>query len=269
MLQLPAGDLAESPMEKYSSPNEMRNAMHQAKPGQVVDLMVSGSGIPWEDRGSVGFIAGFFKTAFGMTFRPLRTLAKIRRPETANDAKRFAVACAGIWFLAVGIQSAFAYYVFYARDGTLNIDGQQYVINTLLEALLAGAAAALLPTVVARMLFRLTAYDMTTKAPPVLVYNCIVYLMGPSWLALIPGGTVHWLALGPVLAGAWMFVLLLIATIGYLRVRVSAAIIGSVITFVATAGMVIIGSLLLQLLWCKVLNNASLSELPSQTTGQR
>ncbi|MGD0769915.1 MAG: hypothetical protein ABSB42_17155 [Tepidisphaeraceae bacterium] len=258
-------------MEKYTSPNEMRIAAHQPKPVEVVDLMVSGSGIPWEDRGSVGFMAAFFTTAWGMTFKPVRTLTKMRRPETADDAKRLAVAYGGIWFLAVGIQSAFAYfffYVFYARDRMVDLDGQQYVINTILEALLAGAAAALLPTVVAWMFYRLTAFDMTAKAPPVLVYNCIVYLMGPSLLALIPGATVPWLALGPALAGAWMFVLLLIVAIERLRIRVAAAIIGSVITFLATAGMVIIGILLVQLLWCNLLDKASI--VPSgQTTAQR
>jgi hypothetical protein len=256
-------------VEKYTSPNEMRLAAHQPKPVEVVDLMISGSGIPWEDRGSEGILAAFFKTAWGMMFKPVRTLTKMRRPETADDAKRFAVACGGIWFLAVGIQSAFAYYVFYVRDRTLDVDGQQYVINTILEALLAGVAAALLPTVVAWMFYRLTAFDMTAKAPPVLVYNCLVYLMGgPSLLALIPGGTVPWLALGPALAGAWMFVLLLIVAIERLRIRVAAAIIGSTITFLATAGMVIIGILLVQFLWCNLLTKASISEL-QRTAAQR
>jgi hypothetical protein len=239
----------------------MRLAAHQPKPVEVVDLMVSGSGIPWEDRGSEGILAAFFETAWGMMFKPVRTLTQMRRPETADDAKRFAVACGGLWFLAVGIQSAFAYYVFYARDRTLVVDGQQYLINTILEAVLAGVAAAILPTVAAWMFYRLTAFDMTSKAPPVLVYNCMVYLMGPSLLALIPGGFVPWLALGPALAGAWMFVLLLIVAIVRLRVRVAAAIIGSTLTFLAMAGMVIVGILLVQLLWFKLLTNASISEL--------
>jgi len=252
-------------MEKYTSPNEMRIAAHQPKPVEVVDLMVSGSGIPWEDRGSEGILAAFFQTAWGMMFKPVRTLAKMRRPETADDAKRFAVACGVLWFLAVGIQSDFAYYVFYARDSTLDVDGQQYVINTVLEALLAGVAAAFLPTVAAWMFYRLTAFDMTSKAPPVLVYNCMAYLMGPSLLALIPGGFVPWLALGPALAGAWMFVLLLIVAILRLRVRVAAAVIGSTLTFLAMAGMVIAGIFLLQLLWGNLLDKASIqpSERPA------
>jgi hypothetical protein len=255
-------------VEKYTSPNELRLAAHQPKPVEVVDLMVSGSGIPWEDRGSVGFMAAFFQTAWGMMFKPVQTLTKMRRPETADDAKRFAVVCGGVWFLAVGIQSAFAYYVFYVHDRSLEVDGRQYVINTILEAVLAGVAAALLPTVVAWMFYRLTAFDMTAKAPPVLVYNCTVYLMGPSLLALIPGGTVPWLAFGPALAAAWMFVLLLIVAIVRLRVRVAAAVIGSIITFLATAGMVILGLLLVQFLWCNLLTNASIGEI-QRTTPQR
>jgi hypothetical protein len=261
--------LAETIVAKYGMPNEMRFAAHQPKPAAVVDLMVSGSGIPWEDRGSQGMLAAFFKTALGMMFKPVRTLTKMRRPETADDAKRFAVVCGVVWFLAVGIQSAFAYYVFYARDRMLDVDGQQYVINTILEALLSGAAAALLPTVAAWMFYRLTSFDMTAKAPPVLVYNCMAYLIGgPSLLALIPGGFVPWLALGPALAGAWMFVLLLIVSIMRLRVRVAAAVIGSILTFLAMAGMVIGAIFLVQLLWCNLLGKGSISEI-QQATVQR
>lgn len=235
------------------------------KPEKFVDLMVSGPGIPWEDRGSVGFMGAFFGTAVGIMFKPVETLAKMRRPETSTDARIFAYAMGVVWFLAVAIQSAFAYFVFYNRDTSLAVDGQQYVLNTVLGGVLAGAAAAFGSWVVSWMFYRLTAFDMTSKAPPVLVANCITYLMGPSLLALIPGGIKPWLALGPVLAGIWMFIVLLIAAIGRLRIRVGAAIIGSFLTFIATAGMVSLGIFLVNFVWCSMMAKASLLP-PFETT---
>jgi len=228
--------------------------------------MSSGSAIPWEDRGSVGIIGGFFATAFGMMFKPTQTLAKMRRPETDTDGKIFAAACGGVWFFAVLIQSAFAYFVFYSRDKTLDIDGQQYAINTLLEGVLAGAAAAILPKIVAMMFYRLTAFDTLSKAPPVLVYNTIAYLSGACLLALIPGGPAPWLAIGPALVGVWMFVSLLVVAIVRLRVRLGGAIIGSVITFAATAGMVIGGIWVIQLAWYTVLDKGSIATIPPPTS---
>jgi hypothetical protein len=225
------------------------------------DLMGSGSGIPWEDRGSLGFFAAFFGTAFGIMFKPLATLAKMRRPETSTDASIYAYAIGVIWFLAALIQSAFAYFVFYVNDHTLEIDPQQYLINSLLGAALAGVAGALLPRLIAWMFFRLTSFDMTSNTPPVLIFNTIAYLMSPSLLALIPGGTKPWLDIAPCIAGLWMFILLLIAAIGRLRIRVGAAIIGSILTFLASAGMVIGGIFLIQVLWCTFLNKSSLNPI--------
>jgi len=224
--------------------------------------MASGSAIPWEDRGSVGFIGGFFSTAFGILFKPTQTLAKMRRPETDDDAKSFARACGGVWFFAVVIQSAFAYFVFYNRDPSLAIDGQQYVINTLLEGVLAGAAGALLPRIVAMLFYKLTAFDMVSKAPPVLVYNTVAYLSAACLLALIPGGPKPWLAIGPALVGVWMFVSLLIVAIVRLRVRVGAAIIGSLITLTATAGMIVAGLWLIQFLWNTMMDKGSIFLIP-------
>jgi len=228
--------------------------------------MSSGSGIPWEDRGSVGFIGGFFNTAFGILFKPTQTLAKMRRPETDRDGKVFAAVCGGVWFFSVSIQSAFAYFVFYSRDKSLEIDGQQYVINTLLEGLLAGATGAILPKIVAMMFYKMTAFDTVSKAPPVLIYNTIAYLSSACLLALIPGGPKPWLAIGPALVGLWMFVSLLIVAIVRLRVRVGAAIIGSIITFIGTAGMVVAGIWVIQLIWYTALDKGSISVIPPPTS---
>ncbi|HEX4052789.1 MAG TPA: hypothetical protein VHX86_00855 [Tepidisphaeraceae bacterium] len=254
-------------MAKYTSPQDMHIAALDKKTVQAsVNLMVSGDGIPWEDRGSIGFMGAFFKTALGAMFKPTQLLSKMRRPETAKDAKIFAYACGGIWFVAVLIQSAFAYFVFYSRDHSLDLDPQQYVINTLLEGLLAGAAAAIMPKIITWMFYRLTAFDMTSKAPPVLVYNCITYLGGVCLLALIPGGPRPWLAIGPALAGLWMFVTLMTVAIARLRVRVGAAIIGSILTLLGTAGVVVAGIFVVWLVWCNLLAKDSVPPIVPLTT---
>jgi hypothetical protein len=234
-----------------------------------VNVMAPGSAIPWEDRGTVGMLPAFFKTAFGVMFHPAITLTKMRRPETSNDARMFAWACGAVWFFAVIIQSAFAWFVFYSRDKSLEPDSQQYMINTLLEAVLACVGAAFLPKLISWMFYRLTAFDMTSKAPPVLVENCITFLMGASLLALIPGGTKPWLAFGPMLAGLWMFVLLLITAISRLRVRAGAAIIGSVLTFLGTTAIVVGGIFAIQFLWCTLLGKASLPPVELTTPGHQ
>lgn len=252
--------------KKYTSPQDMHIAALEKKTAQAVNLMVSGHGIPWEDRGSIGFIGAFLNTAFGAMFKPTQLLSKMRRPETAKDARIFAYACGGVWFAAVLIQSAFAYFVFYSRDHSLDLDSRQYVINTLLEGLLAGAAAAMMPKVVTWMFYRLTAFDMISKAPPVLVYNCITYLAGASLLALIPGGPRPWLAVGPVLAGLWMFVTLLTVAIARLRIRVGAAIIGSILTLLGTAAIVVVGILMIQFVWCNLLDKGSIAPIVPLTT---
>jgi hypothetical protein len=246
---------------KYSSPEDFRFKGLEKKIEQRPDLMVSGSGIPWEDRGSYGFLGAFFKTAIDAMFKPTQLLAKMARPETSTDARVFAYGCGVIWFLAVIIQSTFSYFVFYTRDKTIDVDPQQYMLNTLLEGVAAGVAAALMPRVIAWMFYRLTAFDMTSKAPPILVRNMITYLMGVSLLALIPGGPNPWIAVGPILAGVWMFVTLLTVAVSRLRVRAGAAIIGSMLTFAGTTAVVVGGMLVIFQVWTTVLGKGSITPI--------
>jgi hypothetical protein len=198
--------------------------------------------------------------------RPTQLLAKMARPETSTDARIFAYGCGVIWFFAVVIQSAFSYFVFYSRDKTVEVDPQQYMLNTVLEGLAAGVAAAIMPRVIAWMFYRITAFDMTSKAPPILVRNMITYLMGASLLALIPGGPFPWLMIGPILAGVWMFVTLLTVGISRLRVRAGAAVIGSMLTFVGTAGIVVGGMFAIFQVWCTVLDKGSVTPIVKTPT---
>jgi hypothetical protein len=256
-------------LPKATPPHVFRIAAQEKKQAEeVVNLMASGPGIPWEDRGSVGVPVAFFKTAFSMMFKPVKTLKLLRRPETDRDAKLFSYVMAGIWFCSVLIQSAFNYYVFDTRDPKLDVNGQQYVINTLLEAVLAGAGAIVMTRIVSWMFYRLTAFDMVGNAPPVLAYNCIVYVTGASLLALIPGGPKSWLAIGPILAGIWMFLILLPVAIGRLRVRLGAAIIGSLLTFLGTAALVVVGMFAIHFLWCTLLDKGAVNPIVPLTNGR-
>ena len=239
---------------------DFRIASQEKKAAKVYDLMHSGSGIPWEDRGSRGFLSAFFATAFAMMFSPVKTLRNIRRPETPTDAKIFSYAIAGVWFIAYCLQSTFSYYFFYNNDPKKVLDGQQYVINTALGAVLCAAAAIVLSRVVTWMFYRLTAFDMTTKAPPVLVYNCIVYLMSPSILAIVPGGPKPWLMIAPCIVGVWIFIELLVVAIAYLRIGIGASIIGSFLTFLATTILVVAGIAVVNLVWNTVLDKGAVTD---------
>jgi hypothetical protein len=247
-------------LAKSTTSQDFRIASQEPKPAvRSANVMNSGTAIPWEDRGSIGVFPAFFSTAFGVMFKPVATLTKMRRPETSNDARTFAYAIGFVWFLAVLIQSAFAYFVFYSHDTSIVLDTHQYMINTALEAVLAGVGAAFISKLISWMFYRLTAFDMTSKAAPVMVYNCITFLMGVSLVALIPGGPKPLLAIGPMLAGVWMFILLLTMAIRRLRVRAVAAIIGSVLTFLAISGLVILAIFAINFVWGSVIGNASLN----------
>jgi hypothetical protein len=238
---------------------DFRIASQEIKAAKVIDLMLSGTGIPWEDRGSRGFLSAFFATVFAMMFSPVKTLGKLRRPETSTDAKIFSYAIAGVWFIAYCLQSTFSYYFFYNNnnDPRQELFGQQYVINTALGAVLCAAAAIVLSRVVTWMFYRLTAFDMTTKAPTVLVYNCIVYLMSPSILAIIPGGPKPWLMIAPCIVGLWIFIALMAVAISHLRIGIGASIIGSFLTLLATTAIVVVGIAVINLTWDTLLDKGS------------
>ena len=157
----------------------------QKKQVTAVDLMVSGSGIPWEDRGSIGLVGAFFKTLFGMMFKPVATLSKMRRPETTGDSNSFAYLCAGLWAIGSVVQSLVARSRYASDEG---FDPNQYWINTAVEAVAVGVLMAVLARVLGMLFYKLTAFDMATKAPPVLVHNTVNYLMAPVFWHLFRAG---------------------------------------------------------------------------------
>jgi hypothetical protein len=236
-------------------------AQQQKKSAEIDDIMASGPGIPWEDRGSRGFLSALLSTAFAMMFHPAKTLAKLRRPETSTDAKVFSYAIGGVWFIAYCMQSTFSYYRFFnnINDPKIEFDSQQYVINTALGAVLCAVAAIFLCKIVSMMFYRLTAFDATTNSPPVLSYNCVTYLASASILAIIPGGPKPWLHVAPLVVAVWIYFSMIPVAASRLRIRMGAAIIGSTLTFLATVAMVAGGVTLINFLWNVLLGKGSIS----------
>ncbi|MDP9173624.1 MAG: hypothetical protein M3O30_07135 [Planctomycetota bacterium] len=225
-------------MAKTYIPDNIRIASQEVKAAKLYDLMIPGPGVPWEDRNSSGSVSSFLKTATGLMFHPAATLNRMRRPDSRAEANSFAMVCAVIWVMAVFIQSAFDYFVYYKSN--VNLIANQYWVNTAIQAVLVGAGAFMLPRVASGLYFKLAGYDMTTKVSPELVHNTLAYLMAPSLVALIPGsymGTYIGIWIAPLLALLWILLLWMAAGVGRLRIGVAGAMVSSVLTFLICMGI--------------------------------
>src|SRR6266705_6979086 len=87
-------------MAKPTPPPNVAIASLDARKQTMFNLMAPGPGTPWEDRGSIGVIGAFFKTAFRSMFKPAELLDSIRRPETGGDSFSFAIGCGVMWALS-------------------------------------------------------------------------------------------------------------------------------------------------------------------------
>lgn len=181
----------------YGKPTEVEIASLR-KHEVSYNVMLPGDGTPWEDRGAIGLIPAFLKTTARGMFKYRALVDHIRRPETTGEATGYAVACAVLWGISIGIWDAIQYYRF-DNDQALTVDGQQYLI----EAALRVAGAVVLTLVflkVATFVFHnLLSHDLQRQVPQVLVHNVFVYSLGPSLLALIP-------VLGWAVAAIWIVI---------------------------------------------------------------
>ena len=97
---------------------------------------------------------------------------------------------------------------------------------------------------------------MVGKVPKVLVTNVLGYTFAPSILAIIP-----FYYIGPSLALAWIVVLWAVAGIGRLRVKLAAAVIGTILTAVA-AGAIITGvGFGVKFLWVTLLDHGAITTI--------
>src|SRR3954470_3812465 len=97
-------------MAKPTPPSNVAIASLDARKQTMFNLMAPGPGTPWEDRGSIGVIKAFFKTAFASMFKPAKLLDSIRRPETGGDSRSFAIASGLMWSLSVIVHGYFYYH---------------------------------------------------------------------------------------------------------------------------------------------------------------
>ena len=245
-------------MAKVTAPENFRIAsMDNQKKEQQVNLMKPGSGMPWEDRGSMGMVPAFFKNLTQALFSPNALLAKMRRPETSSDATAFAIVCCSFWFLGAVFQSIFDYFVRYAPNRYIDVTINSYVLNTALVALLCGGGAFVLLLLASSLFFKLTSHDMVAKAPPVLIRNTLSYLMAPNIFALIPI-SIKGIPVGPVLAILWMMFLWMVAGRGRLHLPKGGAFVAPILTMGACAAIIFAAFFAIQIVAVNVMNQSSI-----------
>ena len=236
--------------KNVESPADVQIAAMQREERRFGNLLEPGSGTPWEDRGSIGFIPAFFKTAFMSMILPGKLLFALRRPETASDARIFAILCAIFLGLGWVVQD---YVDFLWRDKRLAFD---YISDGYLWAfhfVLAAGGALVLLKLITRIFYKLiSAGDMRSKFPPVLTSNIYSYCMGPSILALIPF-RIGPFQIGMSIAVIWIFCLFVYAAINRLAIKPSGAIICNAITYWGLLGLMVGGYQLIYFIYDKFL----------------
>jgi hypothetical protein len=207
----------------YGKPTEVEIA--SLKKHEVsYNVMLPGSGTPWEDRGAIGAISAFFKTAIRSLFKYRALVDQIRRPETTGESTVLAIVCGVMWGISIGIWDAFQYYRF-THDPTLIVDGQQYCIELGLRVVGAVVLTLVLLKLTTEVFYSLLSHDVQQKIPKVLVHNVFAYSLGPSILALVP-------VFGWALATLWIFSNAIIGAKSRLYVRGREAVVNVIIATV-------------------------------------
>jgi hypothetical protein len=225
--------------KNIESPEDVQIPSMNVQQQHLGNLMAPGPGTPWEDRGSIGFLPAFFKTAVMSMTSPGRLLGDLRRPETPNDARVFAIVCGVFWGLSWVIHD----YVALVHSGKrfdLIDNGQIFLLHFVLG--LAGTWVIL--NFVSRLFYKLaSAGDVRVKTPLVLTYNVYAYCLGPSILAIIPFG------IGPILAFVWIFCLFVYGAINRLAAKTGGAIVCNIFAVGAVGGIAAGAYLLLAYLY--------------------
>src|SRR3954467_11193228 len=100
------------------APPALEMAALRARQARAYNPLEPGPGTPWEDRGSIGPVAAFFKTVGGMLTAPGALPESMRRPETAGDARAFAIGCGVFWGIGWLVHDVVAYHVAHKKSGT-------------------------------------------------------------------------------------------------------------------------------------------------------
>jgi hypothetical protein len=192
--------------------------------GRRTDLMSSGAGTPWEDRGQLGVVAAYFKTLIRAFTAPATLFAELRRPDSSGDATSFAFVC-GLWWSA----SELIHTWIYVHFGKVPENAASPWFLGIIIAVIAPFATVAIARIAAIVFGKLVSTEIrATDAPQVLLFNLFAYCFAPSIFAIIP-------VAGIPIASIWTFVLMLIMAMKKLRLKVGGAIINVILTSIVIA----------------------------------
>src|SRR6476660_1092523 len=176
-------------MATSTPPPNVAIASLDSRKQTMFNLMAPGPGTPWEDRGSIGVVGAFFKTAFRSMLKPADLLDSVRRPETGGDSFSFAMGCGLMRALSALIHGYFYYQHMVGvekrtanstTEDRITVLGQPWAIWCFIAAVLAVIGVLLFQKIGSRLFYSLVGTEMKSKAPPILVYNIFGYCLGPS-----------------------------------------------------------------------------------------
>ncbi|HEY7090994.1 MAG TPA: hypothetical protein VH518_23055 [Tepidisphaeraceae bacterium] len=207
-------------MPKITPGPDIRIAAMEKKKVELANLMQPGAGTPWEDRGSTGAIKAFFATCVMGLKSPVKLLSSIRRPETPSDARGFMIGCGVMWGIGAIVQS-----VLLRLHWGADWEPDGFRIGVAVLAILSVVIVYLMHALATAMLTKMNSVELGARAPSVLTYNVLSYVLSPSLLAPIP-------VIGPAVAGIWIVCLGIVACTRRLKLKVATAIINVLLTTV-------------------------------------
>ncbi len=228
-------------MPRAKQPADIEIAALKKKVVAQANLMQAGKGTPWEDRGSLGTVPALFITCIRALTAPGKLWDDIRRPETTNDVRAFAMWCgvlAGISWVVHSLFWCLVYTGYGPHDGVpplLITEGPRYSIIWQTWALGAGLQMAcaiggtlLLLNLANQLYQKMLPHTSAAHVPPSLTYNVIGYSLGVAVLSWIP-------LFGWLIAILWLMGLLIYASPRRLGQNAGTAVVSGIITiFVAT-----------------------------------
>jgi len=224
-------------MAKTHIPADVDIASLKKKVVQQSNLMQSGTGTPWEDRGHLGFFKAFLGTCFKSMFSPGKLWDEIRRPETTSDATGFAVWCgviAGITWVGHSLAWDLVYSGMGRSDGVppllvkndydYTVDWQTWGMGAVLQMACAIFGTLLLLKLANATYQKLLPHGIASRIPTGLSYNILAYALGPVLLALIP-------CYGWALALLWLLVLFVMLGTRRLHLGAGTGVVSGILTF--------------------------------------
>jgi hypothetical protein len=214
-------------MSRARPPEGIEIAALKKKQQTVVNFMATGTGTPWEDRGSSGTVPAFFKTAFASLFSPGKLVEKIRRPETIGDARALVIGNSVLWGISGAMHTALRLRTEAHMPDAIDVNMTYCLFWCAIGAAGAGLGCYLLFKVY-NAIYRILVIQEAGSGtiPDTLMYNVNAYALGPSFLCLIP-------VAGPPLALVWILLCAVAVGQSRLKLKPAAAIIDAVLGYLA------------------------------------